>query len=185
MKIGYARVSTDDQSLNLQLDHLKRDGCDKIYMEKITGRGRHRPVLDEALAQLSAGDVLVVWKLDRLGRSLKHLISILQELENRQVGFRCISDGIDTEIPSGRLLFHVIGAIAEFECSLISERTKAGLQSARRRGKQIGRPLLIDKDQIRLAKQLSESGTISNADIAARLNVCKTTLWRAMKRDSI
>lgn len=185
MKIGYARVSTDDQSLNLQLDHLNRDGCDRIYMEKITGRGRHRPALDEALAQLNAGDVLVVWKLDRLGRSLKHLISILQELESRQVGFRCISDGIDTETPSGRLLFHVIGAIAEFECSLISERTKAGLQSARRRGKQIGRPLLIDKNQIRLAHQLSASGKVSHADIAARLNVGKTTLWRAMKRDSV
>lgn len=185
MKIGYARVSTDDQNLDLQTDLLRKDGCDKVFMEKMTGKVGARPELTRLLGQLRAGDVLVVWKLDRLGRSLKNLIDILQELKARQIGFRCITDGIDTETASGKLLFHIIGAIAEFEGVLISERTKAGLQAARNRGKRIGRPLLIDDGQIQLAQQLAASGEMSNADIAARFNVGKTTLWRAMKRDSV
>lgn len=183
MKIGYARVSTDDQSLDLQLDQLQKDDCEVIFREKITGKNNNRPVLSETLAQLQEGDVLVVWKLDRLGRSLKHLINILQELEARKIGFRCIADGIDTETASGRLLFHVVGAIAEFEGALISERTKAGLQAARGRGKQIGRPRIISASELRLARELSRSGGWTHAAIAARLNVGKTTLWRAMKRD--
>lgn len=183
MKIGYARVSTDDQNLDLQTDLLRKDGCDKVFMEKMTGKAGSRPVLTRLLGQLRAGDVLVVWKLDRLGRSLKHLIDILQELKARQIGFRCITDGIDTETASGKLLFHIIGAIAEFEGVLISERTKAGLQAARNRGKRIGRPPAIDENQIQLAQQLIDSGEMSRADIAAQFNVGTTTLWRAMRRD--
>ncbi len=183
MKIGYARVSTDDQNLDLQTDLLRKDGCDKVFMEKMTGKVGSRPVLTRLLGQLRAGDVLVVWKLDRLGRSLKHLIDILQELKARQIGFRCITDGIDTETASGKLLFHIIGAIAEFEGVLISERTKAGLQAARNRGKRIGRPPAIDEHQIQLAQQLIDSGEMSRADIAAQFNVGTTTLWRAMRRD--
>lgn len=183
MKIGYARVSTDDQHLDLQIDHLQGDGCEQVFTEKITGKSGHRPVLALALEGLREGDVLVVWKLDRLGRSLKDLIHILQMLEARRIGFRCVADGIDTQTPSGRLLFHVVGAIAEFEGALISERTKAGLQAARRRGKHIGRPSRISAADITLARSLSDSGQWSHADIAARLNVGRTTLWRALRRE--
>jgi len=147
-KIGYARVSTEDQNLALQLDALRHDGCHRIYQEKITGKIASRPVLTSALASLGEGDMLVVWKLDRLGRSLKHLIDIVQELEARKIGFRSIADGIDTETPSGRLLFHVIGAIAEFEARQISERTKAGLLAARRRGQRLGRPPVLTPEGI-------------------------------------
>jgi len=184
MKIGYARVSTEDQNLDLQIDLLTKDGCRKIFKEKMTGKTGSRPALNRALMVLKEGDMLVVWKLDRLGRSLKNLINILQDLEARKIGFRSIADGIDTETATGRLLFHVIGAIAEFECVQISERTKAGLQAAKRRGKRLGRPPSISASQIALAKQLVQEGELSNADIAARLKIGKTTLWRAMKQEA-
>lgn len=185
MKIGYARVSTDEQNFDLQIDLLNMDGCEKIVKEKMTGKSGNRPALVKTIARLQEGDTLVVWKLDRLGRSLKNLIDILQELKNRKIGFRCIADGIDTETASGKLLFHIIGAIAEFEGVLISERTRAGLKAAQKRGKHIGRPRAINAAQIRLAQRLSASGEMTCADIAARLKVGKTTLWRAMKREAI
>jgi DNA invertase Pin-like site-specific DNA recombinase len=147
-KIGYARVSTEDQNLDLQIHALRQDGCVDLFEEKITGTSQSRPVLNAALESLKAGDTLVVWKLDRLGRSLQHLIEILQSLEARDVGFRSISDSIDTNSAGGRLLFHILGALAEFESSLISERTKAGLQAARRKGKTLGRPKCMDGAQI-------------------------------------
>lgn len=145
-------LSTEDQNLDLQIDHLTKDGYSKILTEKLTGRNNARPALDKVLKLLRPGDMLVVWKLDCLGRSLKDLINILQVLETRKIGFRSITDSIDTETATGRLLFHVIGAIAEYECVQISERTKAGLQAARRRGKRLGRPLAIKEAQIRLAQ---------------------------------
>lgn len=180
MKIGYARVSTEDQNLDLQLDALKQQGCTKIFQEKMTGTTKSRPVLNKAIKTLKPGDVLVVWKLDRLGRSLQDLIEIMKLLERNGVGFHSISDGIDTISSCGRLLFHIIGAIAEFECNQISERTKAGLQAARCRGSKLGRPRCISDEQIVLARLLSDD--ISLSDIAIRLNVSRTTLWRALTK---
>lgn len=142
MRVGYARVSTDEQSLDLQLDALQRDGCDRVYHDRgLSGATADRPALGLALKALREGDVLVVWKLDRLGRSLAHLISIIVALERRGVGFRSISEAIDTTSASGRLLFHIMGALAEFERALISERTRAGMNAARARGVHVGRPL--------------------------------------------
>ncbi len=179
-KIGYARVSTEDQNLDLQLDALRQQGCTKVFEEKITGTTKSRPVLNKAIKALKPGDMLVVWKLDRLGRSLQDLIEILKLLESNGVGFHSISDGIDTTSSCGRLLFHIIGAIAEFECNQISERTKAGLQAARQRGSKLGRPRSMSDEQIALALSLSEDLSLPN--IATRLNVGRTTLWRAMRK---
>lgn len=182
MKIGYARVSTEDQSLDLQLDALGQQGCTKIFQEKMTGTTKSRPALNKAIKALKPGDILVVWKLDRLGRSLQDLIEILKLLEGNGVGFHSISDGIDTTSSCGRLLFHIIGAIAEFECNQISERTKAGLQAARRRGSKLGRPRCLSEEQLTLARSLSDD--LSLTDIAIQLNVGRTTLWRSLSRIS-
>lgn len=179
MKVGYARVSTEDQSLDAQRDQLRADGCSEIFEEKITGKKDRRPVLDQALALLQPGDTLVVWKLDRLGRSVKHLTTLLHDLERRGVCFRSISDGIDTGTPTGKLLFHVLGAIAEFEAALVSERTKIGLQAAKQRGKQLGRPRRLEAHQVRQAELLRTRENLTYEDIAARLKVGRTTLWRA------
>lgn len=178
MKIGYARVSTEDQNLDLQLDALRQQGCTKIFQEKMTGATKSRPALNKAIKALKPGDMLVVWKLDRLGRSLQNLIEILKLLESNGVGFHSISDGIDTTSSCGRLLFHIIGAIAEFECNQISERTKAGLQAARRRGSKLGRPRSLSDEQIVLARSLLND--LPMIDVAAQLNVGRTTLWRTL-----
>ena len=148
MKIGYARVSTEDQRLDLQLASLQLAGCDKIFQERMTGTNNARPLLADALAAVREGDVLVVWKLDRLGRSLQHLIEIVGLLDIRNIGFQSISHNIDTTTSGGRILFHIIGAIAEFECAQISERTKAGMQAARLRGCKLGRPRSVSDEQI-------------------------------------
>lgn len=180
MKIGYARVSTEDQNLAPQLDQLRKDGCTRVFREKMTGKACSRPALAQALAMLQPGDTLVVWKLDRLGRSLKHLTDILHDLEARGIGLRSLSDSIDTSTPSGRLMFHLLGAIAEFEAGLISERTKLGLQDARRRGRRLGRPARLGAQQLQHARRLRDEHQMSCADIAARLQVGRTTLWRAL-----
>lgn len=140
MLIGYARVSTDEQNPALQFDALTRAGCQRIFTESASGAAVYRPALEEALNALQPGDTLVTWKLDRLGRSLSHLIAIVTLLECRGIAFRSLSESIDTDTASGRLLFHVMGALAEFERALISERTKAGMAAARARGRNIGRP---------------------------------------------
>ena len=140
MMIGYARVSTAEQNLALQLDALALAGCIKVYQDNASGSVFERPQLNRALRQLRRGDTLVTWKLDRLGRSLLHLMTIVAELNARGVAFRSISENIDTGTASGRLLFHVLGALAEFERALISERTKAGMASAKARGISLGRP---------------------------------------------
>lgn len=181
MKVGYARVSTEDQSLDAQRDQLRADGCSEIFEEKITGKKDRRPALDQALALLQPGDTLVVWKLDRLGRSVKHLTTLLHDLERRGVCFRSISDGIDTGTPTGKLLFHVLGAIAEFEAALVSERTKIGLQAAKQRGKQLGRPRRLEAHQVRQAELLRTRENLSCADVATKLKVGRTTLWRALR----
>ncbi|MBF4313020.1 recombinase family protein, partial [Vibrio anguillarum] len=154
MKIGYARVSTDDQELHLQLDALNETGCDKIYTEKASGKTANRPELEKALDNLREGDVFVVWRLDRLGRSLPHLIETVNGLKERNIGFVSIAEAIDTSSPAGELIFHIFGAIAQFERSLISERTKAGLAAAKRRGKNVGRKPSMSKKDIRLAASM-------------------------------
>lgn len=180
MKIGYARVSTEDQHLDLQCDALRQAGCTRIFEEKISGATRRRPALTAALRTMRRGDVLVVWKLDRLGRSLQDLIAILSALERRGIGFHSVSDCIDTTTPAGKLVFHITGAVAEFERSLMSERTKAGMQVARRKGSRIGRPRRLSAEQVDYAQTLSQQRHSSLADIAQKMNVGKTTVWRAV-----
>jgi Enterobacteriaceae phage serine recombinase len=141
MLIGYARISTIDQNLNLQLDALKAAGCEHIYEDEgISGANANRPGLSRALKRLSSNDVLVVWKLDRLGRSMRHLIELTTMFDDKGIGFRSLSDAIDTSTPGGKLYFHLMGAFAEFERNLISERTKAGMAAAKARGVKMGRP---------------------------------------------
>lgn len=149
MLIGYARVSTEEQNLDLQVDALERAGCDRIFCDRgFSGALRSRPALDDALQSLRSGDTLVTWKLDRLGRSLSHLISLVTDLQSSGVAFKSISDTIDTSTAGGRLQFHMLGALAEFERALISERTKAGMAAARARGTTLGRPTKLSKGQI-------------------------------------
>lgn len=141
MKIGYARVSTEEQNLDLQFNALRNAGCSRIFDDRgVSGATFNRPALEQALDALNAGDTLVIWKLDRLGRSLGHLIELLDQLERRAVAFHSLSEAIDTNSASGRLVFHMMGAMAEFERALISERTRAGMSAARARGVKIGRP---------------------------------------------
>lgn len=140
MKIGYARVSTGEQNPALQFDALSQAGCERIFTDSASGASLDRPELGKALSELRSGDTLVTWKLDRLGRSLAHLIILITQLDARGVAFRSLSEAIDTGTASGRLLFHVMGALAEFERALISERTRAGMAAARARGRVIGRP---------------------------------------------
>lgn len=181
MKIGYARVSSEDQNLGLQRDALTREGCEKIFEEKISGASPTRPVLESAIRCLRPGDVLVVWKLDRLGRSLQHLIKTIGKLEERDIGFRSVSDNIDTTTSSGKLMFHIVGAMAEFERSLISERTRAGMQAARDQGKHLGRPRSLSTQQIEHARLLARDENMTPGDIAAMMDVGRTTVWRALQ----
>lgn len=180
MKIGYARVSTEDQNLDLQRDALTAAGCARLFEEKMSGAHSNRPALRAALRALRRGDVLVVWKLDRLGRSLQDLITILTALDRRGIGFRSVSDGIDTTTPTGRLVFHITGAMAEFERSLMSERTKAGLQAARRKGSVLGRRRRLSAPQVEHARRLAAIDRMPLAAIARHLAVGKTTIWRAV-----
>src|SRR5713226_3864979 len=168
MLIGYARVSTQDQTLNLQLDALKNIGCSKIFSDTISGATTERPGLTEALAYVREGDTLVVWKLDRLGRSLKHLIDTITHLNNRKIGFKSLTENIDTTTSGGKLIFHIFGALAEFERDIIRERTLAGLQAARARGRKGGRPKALTSKTVQIAQQLYSDKTNSIADI------CKT-----------
>src|SRR5215203_3025945 len=142
MLIGYARVSTHDQTLDLQLDALKAAGCERLFKDIVSGKSTQRPRLDEALLQLRAGDTLVVWRLDRLGRSLPHLIATITSLESQGIGFKSLTENIDTTTSGGKLIFHIFGGLAEFERNLIRERTLAGLESARARGRKGGKPKL-------------------------------------------
>jgi len=180
MKIGYARVSTDDQNLDLQRRALSGAGCMDIFTDQVSGTASRRPGLDEALARCSAGDVLVVWRLDRLGRSLSHLIDVIQQLGKRDVGFVSLSENIDTTTAGGRLVFHLMGAIAEFERALIVERTRAGIEAAKKRGKHMGRPIALTAAQVRHARALIDGGESPGA-VAGSLSVSRSTLYRALK----
>jgi DNA invertase Pin-like site-specific DNA recombinase len=178
MLIGYARVSTQDQSLDLQLDALDKAGCERVFSDRASGAKAARPGLDEALSFARPGDTLVVWKLDRLGRSLRHLIDTIQALSERGIGFRSLQESIDTTTPGGKLVFHVFGALAEFERDLIRERTNAGLKSARTRGKMGGRPKALSDKQRQQAKALLKDPSISISEICKTLQVGRSTLYR-------
>ena len=154
MLVGYARVSTREQDLSLQIDALKQAGCGRIFRDKASGAKSERPGLSAALSYVREGDTLLVWRLDRLGRSLRHLIENVTALEERSIGFRSLQESIDTTTSGGRLVFHVFGALAEFERSLIRERTRAGLESARARGRKGGRPRALDPKKTQLAFRL-------------------------------
>lgn len=177
MKVGYARVSTDDQNLSLQIDALERAGCEKIWRDQISGAKTERPGLQEALTYLRPGDTLVVWRLDRLGRSLKHLIDTVTMLEERGIGLQRLQESIDTTTSGGRLVFHIFGALAEFERNLIRERTQAGLQAARVRGRKGGRPKALKGKKVDLLYQLYDERNHSIQEICDILGIAKSTLY--------
>lgn len=178
--IGYARVSTTEQDTALQTDALRKAGCGRIFDDIVSGAKADRPGLTAALEFLRDGDVLVVWRLDRLGRSLPHLIEVISALEARGVGFRSLTENIDTTTPGGRLIFHVFGALGEFERDLIRERTKAGLAAAAARGRKGGRKPVVTEDKLQRARDHIANG-LNVREAAARLKVSKTSLYTALK----
>lgn len=182
MKIGYARVSTTDQNPELQLDALKKAGCEQIYKDKISGAKADRPGLKDALDYARKGDCLVVWRLDRLGRSLKHLISTVEDLEKRGVGFASLQEGFDTTSSGGKLVFQIFGALAEFERNLIRERTKAGLEAARSRGRVGGRKEKLSVDQMETMKKMYESQNHTIKEICQVFRISKPTFYRYMEK---
>jgi DNA invertase Pin-like site-specific DNA recombinase len=178
MLVGYARVSTQDQNTALQLDALKAAGCEKLFVEKASGASRDRPELKAAVDYVRSGDTLVVWKLDRLARSLRQLIDTVAMLEERGIGLRSLTEAIDTTTAGGRLVFHIFGSLAEFERGVIRERTKAGLSAARARGRVGGRPVKLSVDDLKAAKALLADPTITVAEVARRVGVSPATLYR-------
>lgn len=178
MNIGYARVSTQDQSPNLQLDALKADDCERTFEEKASGAQRERPQLMAAIDYARTGDTLVVWRLDRLARSLKQLIETVEMLEAKGIGFRSLSENIDTTTSGGRLIFHIFGALAEFERSIIRDRTVAGLDAARARGRVGGRPRALSDDDLDAARALLADPSITTTEVAKRLGVSVSTLYK-------
>lgn len=177
-RIGYARVSTDDQNLDLQRDALTRTGCVTIYEETAGGKSASRPELEQCLKALRGGDTLVVWRLDRLGRSLPDLIHIVADLDRRGIGFESMSEKVETSSAAGRLVFHVFAALAEFERNLIRERTHAGLAAARARGRAGGRKPKLDERQVREIRRLITDPSISVSQIAERYKVSRTTVYK-------
>jgi DNA invertase Pin-like site-specific DNA recombinase len=180
--IGYARVSTDLQNLDLQLDALADAGSERVYRDTGSGSLKHRPELSACLDYLRAGDTLVVWRLDRLGRGLKHLIELVEQLQERTIGLRSLTEQIDTTSPAGRLQFHLFGALAEFEREIIRERTRAGLAAARARGRTGGRPLALTPEKIAAAEAMRGGGQ-PIAQIARVLGVHRATLYRHLEQE--
>ncbi len=180
MLIGYARVSTYDQTLHLQQDALTKAGCNKIFTDTASGAKAERKGLEEALSYIRGGDTLVVWRLDRLGRSLSDLIATMTMLEGRKIGFKSLTENIDTTTSGGKLIFHIFGALAEFERNLIRERTQAGLTAARARGKKGGRPKALTGKQLSIARDLYEKRH-PVAEICQTLKISKATLYRSIK----
>ncbi len=185
MMIGYGRVSTSEQNLDLQLDALKKAGCERIFTDKMSGTKAERPGLDEALAYAREGDSIVVWRLDRLGRSIKNLIDVIKTLEDRKVGFRSLSESLDTTTSGGRLVFLIFGALAEFEVNIIRERTRAGLAAARARGKIGGRPKSMDEKKAAALVQLYKDNTNSIDELCELFKVSRTTLYKYAKPKAI
>jgi DNA invertase Pin-like site-specific DNA recombinase len=188
MKLGYARVSTRDQTLNLQLDALKKAGCSEVYTEIVSGAPADRPALKKLMDRVRAGDVIVIWKLDRLGRSLQNLIEIVNELLRRKVGLKSLNDPIDTTTSHGRLIFNIFASLAEFERDVIRERTNAGLAAARARGRKGGRPrgLGSSAEQTACAAEtLYREGKLSSQQIADRLRISKSTLYSYLRHRGV
>ncbi len=188
MKIGYARVSTKDQTLSMQVDALKEAGCKVVHEETVSGSKTERPILDEIMRNLREEDTLVIWKLDRLGRSLKHLVYLTTKLIDKKVGLISLNDPIDTTTAQGRLNFGIFASLAEFERELIRERTQAGLKSARARGRKGGRPKGMSKnaqEKATIAEALYTNGTIPVKKIAEQLDISKTTLYSYLRHRNV
>jgi len=181
MLVGYARISTEDQTLALQQDALQTAGCERIFSDRISGAKADRPGLTEALDFCRTGDILTVWRLDRLGRSLTQLIALMTTLDERRVGFKSLTEQIDTTTSGGKLIFHIFGALAEFERNLIRERTNAGLTAARTRGRQGGRPrnkALDNPRKLQMAQRMYDDPANSVEDICRTLGISRATLYR-------
>jgi DNA invertase Pin-like site-specific DNA recombinase len=188
MRVGYARVSTKDQSSSLQIDALRKARCDEVYEEVASGAKTARPVLDGLLSRLRSGDTLVIWKLDRLGRNLKHLINLTNELMEREIGLISLNDPIDTTTAQGRLVFNIFAALAEFERDLIRERTQAGLKAARVRGRKGGRPGGLPKQAkatAMAAETLYKEGQLSVQAICDQLHISKPTLYTYLRHRGV
>lgn len=182
MLIGYARVSTDDQDTSVQEAALRQAGCERLYTEKASGGRWDRPELHSALEQLRPGDVLVVWKLDRLSRSLKDLLHVIDRIELAKAGFRSITEAIDTTTPAGRMMMQMLGAFAEFERAMTRERTRAGLDAARQKGRIGGRRSKLNQEQKEEARRMVARGEKSAADVARLFNVHPSTISRLLGR---
>jgi DNA invertase Pin-like site-specific DNA recombinase len=179
MRVGYARVSAADQTLDLQRDALKRAKCHEVYEERATGKNTGRPQLDACLKSLREGDTLSVWRLDRLGRNLTDLVTLVAEFERRKINFEALTEKIETRSPAGRLVFHVFAALAEFERNLIRERTVAGLKAARARGRKGGRPAKLSAKEIKTIRALN-TADIPFCEIATRFGIARSTLYRTV-----
>ncbi|MCG7884136.1 MAG: recombinase family protein [Candidatus Thiodiazotropha taylori] len=182
MRIGYARVSTQDQSPALQLDALKIAGCEEVFEDKQSGKTKGREQLEQCLRMLRSGDVLIVWRLDRLGRSLKDLVEIISMLDERGVGFQSLTESIDTTSAGGKLVFHIFGALAEFEHTLIRERTMAGLAAARARGRKGGRKPSMSKADVKKAVAMLRDPQMTKTEVADHFGVSRVTLNQSLKR---
>ncbi len=188
MKFGYARVSTHDQNPDLQVDQLRQEGCDEVLHETVSGVNAERPVLQGLLKQVRAGDVIVIWKLDRLGRSLRHLVDLVNTLMEKGVGLKSLQDPIDTTTAQGRLIFNLFASLAEFERDLISERTQAGLNAARARGRKGGRPKGLNEAAEKkaiAAEALYIRGDLSVNEIADNLGISKATLYKYLRHRGV
>lgn len=183
MRIGYARVSTQDQRSELQLDALVAAGCEQVFQEKMSGKDRDRPELETCLKVVRQGDTLVVWRLDRLGRSLKDLVEIVHALQERGIGFQSLTENIDTTNAGGKLIFHVFAALAEFERNLIRERTIAGLAAARARGRKGGRKSKLEKSDVRKAAAMLRDPMITKTEVAKHFGISRVTLNAALERE--
>ena len=180
MLIGYARVSTCDQKLHLQRAALCTAGCEQIFEETHSANRGPLPAREELLAFARRGDVLVVWRLDRLGRSLRDLVELVAVLDERGVELRSLRESLDTTTPAGKLTFHIFAALTEMEADILRERTRAGLDSARRRGKKLGRPRVLSPDQVEMARTLMANPALSAARVAQQLGVHRSTLYRSL-----
>lgn len=182
MLFGYARVSTEEQSPQMQIDSLERCGCDEIFVDKCSGAQKHRPELDRMLSKLRSGDSVVVWKLDRLGRSLQNLVELMNQFNSWGVQFRSITESIDTGTSGGVLIFNVFASLAQFERDLIAERTRAGLEAARARGREGGRPTKLDAKKVAEIRRLYDSGAVTAKRIGELTGVSRSTVYRALNK---
>ena len=184
MKIGYARVSTKDQNLSLQKDALQKEGCELIFKEKASGAKSDRPELRRMIDQLRKGDIVIIWKLDRLGRSLRDLVNLVTEIQDKEAGLKSLNDSIDTTTPQGKLTFHIFASLAEFERDIISTRTRAGLESARARGRKGGRPKGLSneaRNKTIIAKSLYDKRDMSVTEICQYLNISRSTFYKYIR----